>query len=963
MYNKIKGSQFIFSLCISLLCFSVGIAQETIVRGRVVDINSSEVLSGVAIKIQGTIFNAVTNAEGMFLIENIHTSLGEQIVVVKKAGYHTQKIAVTIQKGKTINLDPIFLEVDLTQIESKIGVIHLSDDELGQNEGDSFSISGLLQASGDVFLKAAAFDFSAAFYRPRGLNSANGKVLINGIEMNKQYTGRPQWGNWGGLNDVQRNREFSMGLKANDHTFGDIAGTTNIIMRASKYRKGGRISFATANRSYEGRVMASYHSGVSAGGWAYSVLLSRRFGNEGFRDGTLYDANSFFASVEKKLNDNQSLNLTTFYTPNRRGISTAITREAKDLRGIRYNPNWGYQNGEVRNSRIRVIEEPVILISHYWKIGDKVTLNTNLGYQFGKTGNTRIDNGGTRMITFNGQNSYLGGARNPFGNYYQRMPSYFLRFENPSPYQYQLAYQAEQEFINNGQLDWKALYLANTNSINLANGGNSIYAIQNDRTDDTQFTINSIFNTIISEKSTISGNLNYRNLKSENFAELSDLLGGTGYLDVDYFAEGDSNQAIVEVAQSDLRNPNRIITEGGRYKYNYELHASVFSGFAQAQFKYKAVDFYLGGMVSQTNYQRIGLFENGNFPGTASFGPSEKLSFTNFGVKGGLTYKITGRHLVDVNAGYITKAPNLRNSFSNPRQNNKVVIGLENEALQNTDVSYIYRSPIAKARLTGYYNTISGQSDISFYFTESVRGQENGNAFLQEVLTGIESRRIGMELGVEAQLTPTVKLKTAASVGQNTYTNDPNQYFTSEDFLGITNVSGIENGVLIPGEGTAKLENYHVAGGPERAYQLGFEYSAPDFWWIGVTSNYFSNAYIDISTLRRSDAFVTDFSGQPFNDYDPEIARVLLRQEKFDDYMLFNVVGGKSWKIKQYYIGFFASINNVLGEEYVAGGFESSRYADYRKVLEESKRETPVFGSRYYFGRGTTYYANLYVRF
>src|SRR5690606_1620715 len=129
---------------------------------------------------------------------------------------------------------------------------------------------------------------------PRGLDNANGKVLINGIEMNKQFDGRPQWSNWGGLNDAQRNRDFSMGLTPNDYAFGDLAGTTNIIMRASQYRQGGQVSYATANRTYLGRVIGSYNSGVTASGWAYSVLLSRRYGNEGYIDGTLYDANSFF---------------------------------------------------------------------------------------------------------------------------------------------------------------------------------------------------------------------------------------------------------------------------------------------------------------------------------------------------------------------------------------------------------------------------------------------------------------------------------------------------------------------------------------------------------------------------------------------------------------------------------------------------------------------------------------------
>ena len=43
--------------------------------------------------------------------------------------------------------------------------------------------------------------------------------------------------------------------------------------------------------------------------------------------------------------------------------------------------------------------------------------------------------------------------------------------------------------------------------------------------------------------------------------------------------------------------------------------------------------------------------------------------------------------------------------------------------------------------------------------------------------------------------------------------------------------------------------------------------------------------------------------------------------------------------------------------------FENSRYADYRKLKEEESRESPVFGSRYLFGNGATYYVNLFVRF
>lgn len=942
------------------LFFATGflVAQNAVVKGRVVDSNSSDVVPDVTITIQASIYEAMTDAKGLFNIESMELPQGEQVLLVRKEGYNSQRIPITIQNGKTLNLDPILLEIDLTDIEAQIGVISLSDNELSDDDGTSFNVSGLLQASRDAFLNAASFDFSATFFRPRGLDNANGKVLINGLEMNKQFTGRPQWGNWGGLNDVQRNREFSMGLTANDYTFGDVAGTTNIVMRASQYRQGGRVSYASSNRSYRGRIIGTYNSGLMQNGWAYSFSVARRYGDEGYQEGTVYDANSFFASVEKKINDEHSLNFTAFYTPNRRGRSTAITEEQRDLKGIQYNPNWGYQDGEIRNSRIREIEEPVFMLNHYWTLNEKTSLNTNIGYQTGTIKNSRIDNNGTRLLsTLDGQNFYSGGARNISGNYYQRLPSYFLRFDNPTSYNYQQAYLAREEFVADGQIPWNTIYDANID--NDGNARNSTYILQNDVNKDNQFQFNSILFSQISENIALNANVAFRNLKSENYAEVSDLLGGNGYLDIDTFsqdASGDGSATTTDdsFVQSDVRNPNRIVGVGDRYKYNFELDATTISGFAQAQFKYSLVDFYAAVNGGTTSYQRNGLYENGNFQGNnRSFGESEKLDFTNYGIKGGATYKVTGRHLIDINAGYLTKAPSIRNSFSNSRQNNDVVRNLETEKIQNLDLSYIFRSPIVKARLTGFYNKVNDQTDINFYFTESVRNADGDGTFVQEVLTGIESRRAGAEFGIEAQVTPTIKLKGAASMAQYVYTNNPDQYFTSDDFDAFREL----------GDGTTNLKNIHVAGGPENAYQLGFEYRDPDFWWVGVTGNYFSNAYVDVSSLRRNDNFATDVDGQIFNDYDPEVAQDLLQQEQLDSYSLVNVVGGKSWKIDDYYVGFFATINNVFDTRYRTGGFEDSRVGDYRGLVEESNRETAVFSNRYFYGYGTTYYLNLYVRF
>ena len=930
----------------------VTVSAQTIVRGSVVDAVSGEPIPDVTVDIENTLLTTKTDALGVFSFTS-NVPLGEQVLILSKIGYLTARYPIVVNEGQTVDITDMFLNID-PAIAGDEFVISLTDDELNSDDdGFTDNISGLLQSSRDVFLRAAAFDFSSTFFRLRGLDNANGKLLINGIEMNKQFNGRPQWANWGGLNDVQRNQEFTIGTAANDYNFGDLAGTTNIVMRASKYRKGGRISYASANRSYQGRIMASYSSGLVKGGWSYSVLASRRFGNEGYIDGTLYDSNSFFASVEKQLNEDHSLNFTGMYAQNRRGRSTAITDEVYRLKGRQYNPFWGDQNGDLRNSREREIEEPILMLNHYWTINDKTTLNTNFAYQFGSIGNSRIDNGGTQLeIGPDGQAYYSGGARNPDPTYYQNLPSYHLRFDNPTPGDFQSAFVSEQEFLNDGQLNWAEMYEAN-----LRPGKNDTYIIQEDRNDDTQFSANTIFTSELTDNIILNAAVNYRKLKSENFASVKDLLGGTGYLDVDFFAEenAQASEALEDLAQSDVNNPNRIVTEGDRYKYNYESDADVVNGFAQAQFKYSKVDFYIGANIGKTTYQRNGLYENGYFPGNESFGKSDKLDFSTYGVKGGLTYKFSGRHLVNVNGSYFTKAPAIRNSFSNARQNNSVVTGLEEEKIQSFDASYIFRSPIVRARLTGFYSNFSDGSDIAFYFTENLAGLGiEQDAFVQEIMTNIERRHIGAELGIEAQVTPTVKVKAAASIGEYIYSNNPDLYLTSDDF----------EGELRFGNGKTNLKNYNVPAGPSRAFQLGFEYRDPDFWNVGVTTNYFSHAYSDISALARSENFVLDFDGLPINSYDENIARELLRQEEFDDYFLVNVVGGKSWKIGDYFLGFFAVVNNVLDQEYKTGGFEQSRLAKYDNVLEDKSRQYgPVFGSRYFFGNGTTYYLNVYLRF
>ena len=911
---------FLFGIFSTVTMF----AQQTLVKGSVSESITLEPIPDVTVSIEGTVLETQTNSIGEFEF-SVDLPLGEQVIRVSKSGYIFKRYPIIINEGETLNITDMSLEIDAA--EANLFTINLTDDQLDADTSGLDNISGLLQSSQDIFQRTAAFEWSSSFFRVRGLDSDNASVLINGIEMNKLFNGRPQWSNWGGLNDVLRNQELTSGLQPSSYNFGGILGTTNMQVRASSYREGGRVTYSSSNRSYGNRIMASYSSGQLKNGWAYTVMAGRRWGQEGYQDATLYDANSFFTSVEKKINDKHSLNFTGIYTPNRRGKSSPNTQEVYDLKDIRYNEYWGYLDGKKRNSRIKEVVEPVFMLNHYWDINEKTTLNTNVGYQFGKIGNSRLD--------------FSGGA-NPSPAYYQNLPSYFLA-DTDGP-DYEGAYLAEQEFINDGQINWERILDANiTNS---TGGLPGAYVLYEDRTDDTQLTFNSILNTEINENILLNAAVTYKDFKSENFGEIIDLLGSTGYLNVDNF----------DGFQFDNQNPDRIVGEGDKFRYNYNMDASVISGYAQAQFKYSKIDFYASASLTSTSYQREGIWENSAFDN--SLGKGEKLSFTGVGVKGGLTYKITGKHLIDVNAGYLTKAPSLRNSYSNSRDNNDVVTGITEEKIASVDVSYIFRSPIVKAKLTGFYTKIQDANEISFYYADGLTSTNialnETTAFVQEVLKGIDKRHIGAELGIEAQVTPTIKLKGAASVGQYTYDNNPDLYLTSSSFTG--NDGRIDFG-------QSNLKDYKIAGGPQQAYSVGFEYRDPDYWFFSATLNFLSNAYVDISPLTRTENFYLDSDGLPINDYDPAIARELLKQEKFDSYYTVNLIGGKSWKVGDYYIGFFASINNLLDEIYKTGGFEQGRNANYTELLADNTNPKRVFGPKYWYGRGATYFLNVNFRF
>jgi hypothetical protein len=917
--------------------------KEITVTGIVIDARTQNPLESVVVTIQNTAVMQLTSKSGKFELHIFPKK--EQFLLLRSQGYKDFLLKVQSNLGQDINLGILQLE-DTYSDEVPAALITLSDNDFSDDNSSSEMTSGLLQSSKDAFMQASAFNWGQARFRIRGLDSENGITMLNGMAMNKIYDGRPQWGNWGGLNNVLRNQEFSVGTAASNYTFGGILGTQQIFTRASLYRKGTSLTFSGSNTTYLWRAIGTYASGMNASGWAFVVSAGKRWADEGYFEGTNFDANSFFLSAEKKLNNRHSINFTGFYTPNSRGKNSANTAEVTDLMSEKYNSYWGFQNGEKRNARVKNVEEPLFMLNHYFKIDDKTNLSSAVMYQFGKVGNGNIDY----------QN-----ADSPDPVYYKKMPSYFSslyakdqgEFSGVFTPDYENAEKNKIAFLANPQINWGEMYFANQKlGTNGYEPAQSHYVLYEDRTDDRTFAVNSNLNTQITSNISFDGGFTFKKLKSHNFQYLLDLLGGAYFEDIDPFYKGN-------LSQSDLQHPNRQVGKGDIYGYNYNLWANTLDVFAQFKFSYNKTEFFLAQSYSMSDYQREGLYQKGLYP-TNSLGKSEKVNFENFGFKGGFTYKISGKQLLFFNAAHFTKAPSLRNTFSNARLNNNIVNKIESENNSSAEVNYVYHSSKVKLRLTAYYVLIKNTSKTSYFYAEGIfdngSGYDATNAFVSQTLTNLDKKNTGAELSFEYQIWPTLKTTLSAAFGNYVYNSNPNVMITND-------ANRAKDGAQTTFDfGTAYLKNYKQPGTPQQAFSFGLEYRDPKFWWIGGNINYLAESYIDVSPIARTSQFyINPVNGFPFPEATSERGNELLKQEKFNPITLLNLSGGKSWRIHKKYVGLFASVNNVLNLMYKTGGFEQARNANFRALNQDVSSGTPSFGPKYYYGYGRTYFLNLTI--
>jgi len=791
----------------------------------------------------------------------------------------------------------------------------LSDSDF-DNDKSGQNISGLLHSANDAFVSAASYSFSSANFRIRGYDGENILMFMNGLPLNDPENGRASYSEWGGLNNVTRNKDSQHGLTPSDFSLGTVGGETNINVCAGQIRKQNNFSYALANKSYNDRIMYTYSTGMQENGWAFTLSGSKRWAQKGYVEGTWYDAYSYFAGAEKKLNDNHSVALTFLGSPYKRAMQAASIQEAFDLTGTNYyNPNWGYQDGKIRNAKVRNAHQPSVILTDNINLNENTKLTTSLGYSFGRFGTTAL----------NWYNS-----ADPRPDYYRYFPSYQMSDTNIHSEVYQ---QMANNWANDksvSQINWDKLY--QTNYLANNSGMTARYIVEEQRKDNKQVSFHSNLKKVINDNITIDGGLIAISSNTHYFKVMSDLLGASYWLDIDQFAERDFPSDTLAM-QNDLNNPNRHILVGDKFGYDYNIVYNQQQLWGLSKFSYSRLDFYLGLQASNSSFYRNGNMMNGRFP-TNSFGKSEKQNFFTYLAKAGVTYKLNGHNYFVANAVYYTKPPLPENSFLTSRTSNRILSNLENETVYGGEFSYILKNQFINARITLYETSFNNQTDVKSYYDDGY------NTFVDIALQGINRIHQGIEFGAEVKLTKEIFANGAVNIGNYLYTSRP------------TETVSVENGST-PDETHIVYQKYFYVPGPQDVANFGLKYNNSKYWFLSANINYFNKWYLDFGPASRTEYAIQTMSLGP---NDPLIYEAT-KQKQIDGGYTLDFSIGKSWKINNYFIGINLNINNVLdNKNLITGGYEQLRFSyDVNNINK--------FPPKYYYGYGRTYFLMLSFRF
>jgi len=787
--------------------------------------------------------------------------------------------------------------------------------QLGEDDDMSQNVS-IISSNQNIYASQVGFTFSPVRFRYRAFNQKYNEIYINGALMNDMESGQFRYSLVGGLNRVTNNsRESALPFEANNFSMSSMGGSNNYDFRPSHMPTGQYASIMGANRNYTLRAIYTYNSGLRPDGWAFSANVTYRWASMATSnvEGTFYNSLSYFLGAEKKLNDHHALSIVTWGNPTERAAQGASTDEMYWLANDRhYNPYWGYQNGEKRNSRIVNDFAPTLLMTWDWTMNEKTKLTTTLSGRYSMYKSTKLN---------------YNNSENPQPDYWKNMPSsyYDVWYDDDKVgrtesgyYDFYRAYAYLTGSNRARQINWDRLYYAN--QAGNAEGRDALYYVQAKHNDNLNIALSSTLKKDLGRYTGWNLGLQLATNNGMHYQTMEDLLGASTFHNLNTYALGNYPMGDPRVYY-DLNDKEGKVGEGDRFGYDYNILVQKAQLWQSLQYKKGALATFVAGRIGGVTMQRDGKMRNGvaEALGVPSYGKSETAKFLEGGAKGGVTYLLGAGNTVSLGVGYELMAPQAQNAFVSPEVNNDFVHNLKNEKVLSTELGYQYVNSWLKANISGYYSQIKDATEWQCFFYDDI------NSFSYVSMTDIKKAYYGVEWGVSVRLNSEFTIKTLGTVSEAKNTNNANVVY-------MNSTEGKYYGDIVYNK------DMREGGTPLTALNLTLSYNSRG-WFIDLKGNwydriylYYSPSYRYASTLENRQKSYENSGIKAEQVYGKNAAgdKVLLSdaiaQEKGKGGFMLDASIGKSIRMKKGQLSVNLQLTNLLNNtSMVTGGYEQSR--------------------------------------
>ena len=900
--------------------------QLTGVRGVVIDAKSGLPVNGATVMLDNQGNAATTGTDGVFIIDDAYPGTDQLLVLAY--GYKDWETTVVVVSGTvenmgTIQVEPVSFEsAEAPEFRNSVADLALTESQLEDEEGNTQEVALLSGASDNPFYQAASYNFSTARFRIRGYENQKTETYINSIPFNDGVRFSFNYSMTGGLNQAFKNKTIGMGLDDNAYGFGGIGGANNIKTYAADYAPGTRLSLAYTNGNYRWRGMVTHSTGLNKHGWAMTVSAVARYADEGVYPGSFYNSVGYFLALQKVFNPQHSLTLTTFGAPTKRAANSAIFEEAGRLINNMYNPDWGWQEGKKRNSKVVESFDPTVILNWLWKPSDHTSLNTGVAYHKSFYSKAALN---------------WNKAADPNPMYYRYLPSYYT--DEATKAFYTDLWTSESDIT---QIRWDDLYQVNYSNNTMADQTGveqgSTYILENRHSNQSSFTLSSVLNKRFSNQLSMQTGANANYTIASYYKTIKDLLGGRYWLDVDNFSERDFPDN-PDLAQNDLDNPNRKILKGDRFGYDYDILTFKAELWHQWVLNLAKWEMFASVKGDYFQFQRDGKMRNGRSPEN-SYGKGETHTFLTYGAKGGITYKLDGRNSFTGHAFYGTEAPRPYDAYISSRTKDDV-IDLKVEKIFSADLSYAMSYRNFKGVVTAFYTDQRDNTERTAFY-DDVR-----STFMNYSLTGMHKQYKGVEVCLSYKLSSSLTVSGAANIARYQYKNNP---FGTRSY---------ENGSEADVTKQVYLKNYYVAGTPQECYSLAFNWAGPHQWFFELNGAWMNRSYVSMSPIRH------EVQEELFYLADTEEGIMALikdfsAQDKLNEALVINAsIGHVIYLSRTASFNINLNLNNILDNRNIqTGGYQQGR-TDTNDYTNTSTK----FPNKYYYAQGFKMFLNLGLRF